>query len=347
VTSYELATQADDALLRSLLREHPMESWVTMSMEREPSYFAGMNRFGRDWAVIARDGATSVGMYACSAQDVFVNGASEELGYLGSLRVCSPYRHRLSVVREGYESVRRLARGSAPSMWFTSIATQNAQARRLLEANLKGMPRYQFANELVTLSFSKARGRARSLWKPADLVDLEPMCQFFNEGASEFNFSPVLTPEKAERTRAGFYVIKDQGQVVACMALWNQQAFKQVVARGYRRPLGTLLPVYNAIARSAGRVVLPRVGRALDQSFLAFLAISPSLALDIVPLIEDALALCRTPALTMGLHAEHPWLSKLCRRFRPLRYRTCIYAVSFGESLALDNRPAQPEVALL
>jgi hypothetical protein len=146
-------------------------------------------------------------------------------------------------------------------------------------------------------------------------------------------------------TGANFHVFRRDGELQACMALWNQQPYKQVVARGYRAPLGALLPAYNLYAKLSKRVTLPGVGHSLDQSYLAFLAVAPGL--DIVSLIEDALALSPTRTLAFGLHADHVWLPLLTRHFRPLSYRAGIYTVSFADEPVLDDRPAQPEVAIL
>jgi hypothetical protein len=92
---------------------------------------------------------------------------------------------------------------------------------------------------------------------------------------------------------------------------------------------------------------MPRVGQALDQTYLAFLAVSPPLDQEVAALIEDALAISPTTVLTLGLHAQHAWLASLMRAFRPATYRTRIYAVNFDDSAILDGRPAQPEVAIL
>jgi hypothetical protein len=347
MTVYELASTADDALLRSLLRENAMPSWVTMTMEREPSYFAGLNHFGRDWAVIAREGSIPVGMYACSEQSVFLNGNAQVLGYLGALRVAPDFRNRLRVVRDGYKSIREFCRSNAPAHWFTTIAADNQPARRLLEANLKGMPRYRFVNELVTLALPTSRGHRRALWRLAKPEEMAGVCSFYNEHARRFNFSPQLTPASAQRTKAPFFVVEDRGQLVACMALWNQQAFKQVVARGYRQPLRALLPFYNAYAHLTNKVELPRIGQGLDQTCLAFLAVAPLRETGAMELLEDALALCKTPVMTFGLHGKHLWLTPLRKRFTPLSYRAYVYTVSFDAAPALDDKAAQPEVALL
>lgn len=132
------------------------------------------------------------------------------------------------------------------------------------------------------------------------------------------------------------------------MALWDQRTYKQVVARAYRQPLPWLLPFYNACARAMSRVELPAVGAALDQTFLAFFASATEDPDIIIPLVQDALALCPSKTLSLGLHRGHRALPSLMKVFRPLTYRTVIYSVCFDEQpAAWDGRPVQPEAAIL
>jgi len=342
-----LATTNDDAPLRTLLRENAMPSWVNMSMTRDPSYFAGCNHFGQDWAVMAREGDAVVGMYACSLHPIHLNGEAVGACYLGALRVVPSYRNRLRVLQEGFASVRPLSPLQPPGYWYTSIATENQPARRLLEAGLRGMPRYQAINEMVTMALPVARGRRRFLWREVLPQELDGLCRFHNRYAKQYQFSPRLTPDNALKTGASFFAIESEGKFQACMALWNQQAYKQVIAQAYRPPLQALLPIYNTYARLTRKVSLPPVGTPLDQTYLAFLAMTPDLESKLPSLLEDALAITSSQVLTFGLHSDHPQLEILSRRFRPALYRTCIYAVNFENSTTLDGRPAQPEVALL
>src|SRR5688572_3500755 len=107
MTSLRLATRDDDALLRRLMRDNGMPSWVEMAVEREPSYFAAHDWHGRDWAVIAEDGADVVGMYSAAIAPLLVNGRPQTVGYLGGLRVEPNQRHRIRHLRQGYASIRR------------------------------------------------------------------------------------------------------------------------------------------------------------------------------------------------------------------------------------------------
>ncbi|RIX47524.1 MAG: GNAT family N-acetyltransferase [Rhodocyclales bacterium GT-UBC] len=342
-----LAGAADDADLRAMLRSNPMPGWVTLSLEREPSWAAGQNRFGRERVVIARDGTTAVGMYACAEHPVHVDGRPANLGYLGGLRVNPAYRHRLRVLRAGYASIPRLSGIANPNLWYTSIAAENRPARRLLEAGLADLPRYVALGEMLTLALPKSRGKRLGRWRPIQASEGQALCRVHNASAARFQFAPVLTPEGMATTGATFFVTGESGCIDACMAIWNQQAYKQVVARAYRPALAAALPLYNAWARLARRIALPRLNQALDQSFLAFFAPGSDDAATLIPLIQDALAICPSQVLTFGCHAAHPALPALLRTFKPALYRTVVYAVCFDSPPAWDARPVQPEVAIL
>jgi hypothetical protein len=326
-----------------------MEGWVRVALTREPSFFAACRLWGEEWAVLALEGETLVGMYRIAAQAVHFNGEAHRLGYLGGLRVSPEYRHRLGVLRAGYASVsgQRGDFQTIPDGWYSVIAADNRVARRLLEAHLPGLPRYTLCNEFVTLAISVARARRHALWQmvttPQQLMDL---CAFYNRQSRCYQFSPVLTPEAARHSGARFFATTRQnGEIAGCMALWNQQTCKQIHITGYRPPLAALLPLYNFWADRTRRVRLPPPGACLDQCYLAFFAIEEA---ERVPaLIEDALSLTDARVLSFGLHAAHPTLPALLKKFRPIQYRSCLYAVSFDEPLPLDGRPAQPEAAVL
>lgn len=344
---FDRATTDDDAELRAVLRENGMRGWVTMTMEREPSFFAGADRFGQDEAIIARQGDATVGMYVCSTHCVFVDGKPASVGYLGGLRVRPAFRHRLRILRGGYASVRSIGAASGRAYWYTSVASENLAARRLLEANLPGMPEYRPCGDMVTMALPCSRGRRLGLWREVDGNGLAGFCECFNHYSMQYQFSPCLDVGAAARTGARFFVAVRDGLPFATMALWNQQAYKQVVARAYQWPLSAAVPLYNAYARATRRVCLPDVGQALDQTCLSFFSVASGASGHLVDLLRDALSLCATRVMTLGLSAEHAWVREIVKAFRPAIYRTGIYVVHFGEPPTLDARPPQPEVAVL
>ena len=361
---YRIASREDDALLRRLLRENAMPSWVTMATEREPSHFDGASLMGDSYTLIAeevRKRKRVIGMYACSYMPVHIDGRPETIGYFGGMRVNSGFRRKVRYIRQGFEAVEKLLpKQSTVPFYFTSIASGNRPARRLLEANLRGMPKYTPRGEMTTLVFSVKQGRRRGTLQQATPDDIPEIAAFYNRSASDYQLAPHLS-EAWLRTLDGtvgltvsdFWLVRDDDGALHCsLALWDQRAFKQSVVRGYRRPLSHLRRLYNLYARLGGRVELPATGEALEHLYIAFFAADAKKSA--VMAIREAAAIATDKGVTscvLGLSSRHPLTAELRRSLRASTYRTEIETVVLAgnehEKRCFDNRIVQPEVALL
>lgn len=343
---FERACETDDADLRQLLRSNSMASWVEISMEREPSYFAGMSPLTSDIAVIARDQGRAVGMYSGSVHELFIGGKKSQQGYLGGLRIHSSYRKYFKAIRAGYTSIARHIPTGDHDFWYTSIASENRPARRLLEAGIKGLPRYEKVGRMESLLISCSRGGKASRWRRASADDIGRLIAFHNREACAFDLAPVLSRQWIERIGISHFLLYGESEIEACMAIWDQSAFKQFVVRGYHPSIRLGRPLYNLYARATGRVQLPPLNRSIDQSFIAFACFSSTVRSGADKLMREALIFCKTPAAVIGLNAENP-LAAVLQKLKPIRYSTHIYRVS-GNGLAQRfSSMVQPEIALL
>jgi len=348
VTTLRLATSGDDEVLRQFMRSHGMAAWVEMSIEREPSFFAGRNFSGEEWAVIAEEEADIVGMYSAAMRPMHVNGKQERLGYLGGLRVSPNYRHRIRYLRQGYASIRALTPAPATlPWWFTVIAADNMAARKLLEAGVPGLPTYHPLGDYVTYALPTSRGERQEIWRRAEDAEVDALVAFYNAHASRLNFTPVLDGALVRRIGVKhFYVFEHRGVLLGLAALWDQRSFKQIVASRYRRPIGGLIPMYNVYAKLFQRIPLPREGQALDHTFVAFLTLRDEMQSDSGPVFRDLLSHCKTPIASVGVHAENS-LNEILMDLKPVRYPARVYGVTFEPGAPVSDRPIQPEVALL
>lgn len=360
---FRKALASDNEQLKAALRDNAMDSWVRLSFEREPSYFDGVNLMGKSCTVMACDENepnSIVGMYSCEYLPVHVNGAFDYVGYLGGLRVNQQYRHKVRILKSGFASIPHLlsVQGAAP-FWFTSVASENTPARRLLEAGLKGMPVYRPLGEMETLAFNTRQGKLQGLLQQAMPDDIPALVDFFNRQAECYQFSPVLTEEwflglsgDKGLTLGDFWLAKNGSDIQGCLAIWDQRAFKQTVSRGYRYPLNAFRGAYNLYAGATGRVKLPAVGKKMEQVFLSFVAFdNPEGSLPL-QIIKEGLAHAREKGAEvgiLGLSAKNPLTAILKRTLRPSVYRTCIETVCLPTGLEpmLNGSPPQPEVAVL
>ena len=147
------------------------------------------------------------------------------------------------------------------------------------------------------------------------------------------------------------WLLKDGDVIRACFALWDQRRIKQTVVRSYRYPLNQLRVLYNLFARLRHRVRLPAPGRPIDYIFIAFMAID-KIAYPLVDhILSEALYRVRERGVgvaMLGCSALNPMLQQL-EKFPQERYSTYIYKVEWlGESsVVLDDKPVQPEIAIL
>lgn len=357
------AGSADDAALRRCLRDNDMDAWINLAFEREPCFFDGENLMGASLAVIAEAEKSPhdfVGMYTCAQLRVHLNGQTAVAGYLGGLRVNPSYRRRIRILKDGFASIPVLTREwESPACWFTSIGQENQQARRVLEAGLKHLPRYQLAGEMETLVFPTRQEPPTGLLQSATQDDVPALSEFFNQQAKAFQFSPRLEEAWLRALDgahglhlADFWLLKDGDALHGCLAIWDQRGFKQTVVRAYRFPLNKLRVAYNLLAGIRGKIKLPAPNQKIEQVFLSFVALDESAQQRAVEVVKEGLRLAAQKGAlvgTLGLSAQHPLTTRLKAALPHESYRTRIETVSWQDTdrLALDDRPVQPEIALL
>jgi len=367
---FRLAKAEDDDILKRILRQNEMDSWVQLSFEREPGYFLGAELMGKAVTVIAQDKqqpTNTIGMYYCSCLPVHFNGIPEQINYLGGLRVSRQFRNQvsvlkngLSVLKNGYRSIKSSVKTNATlSVYFTSIAKQNSRARRILEKNLPSMPVYAHVGELQSIVIkTKAKSTQASLVQAA-IADIPELVNFYNNHASQYQFSPVLSadwlkkiPQNIGLSISDFWLYKTTSGIQACLALWNQRSFKQIVVRGYRFPLNVLRIPSNLLAKYFKLPVLPPVGACLKQIYVSFLAIDTAVIDKTSIIFANALNIARqqgADTCVTGLSVDNPVLPQLKKNFRSYTYSTLIETVNFNrdDGPVMNSRSVQPEIALL
>jgi hypothetical protein len=142
------------------------------------------------------------------------------------------------------------------------------------------------------------------------------------------------------------------------MAAWDQSAYKQTVIRGYSQRLTPWRRLINLAGPILRTPYLPPVDTALNLVYLSHLAVDQDDPEVFAALLRYAcsprdrgLGQVKRSNFVLGLSSRHPLLGAIPGRFRRHTYRTQLYVVDWEEGassrLALDDRPAQPEVALL
>jgi hypothetical protein len=367
---FELASEADDADLRHILRETPMPGRIAVKLCREPSYFAAAAVDGHFRQVVAaRDDQSGrlVGFGSRAIRELYVNGRPAAVGYLGGLRLLAGQRNR-GLVARGYAFFRRLhADGRAP-LYLTAIAEDNAVAQAVLTSRRAGLPAYHDAGRYHTAAVPLGRRERHNgtavngiTTRCATAEDLPALLDFLESEGPRRQFFPYYQRADFLDTQGVFrdfsmpdVLLADRGgRLVGTLAGWDQHGFRQTIVHGYSTVMRWGRPWYNCWARLRGLPGLPAPGQSFRYLTAALPVVAGDDRLASAALLETLLARAAAGPyeyLLIGCHEQDPWLAVL-RDYRATWYTTRLYLVCWedGEALraTLDSRVPYLELGTL
>jgi len=367
---YRVAQKEHDSALRRALRENTMPGWITLSYEREPNYFQGATIEGDiHETVIGIDlnNDEIMGIGTRSVQKRYVDETPYNIGYLGQLRVERNYRNKLRALKYGFQFCQEFIHSEGTSPYYlTSIIADNDRAKRLLTSDLPDYPRYRLLDNMFTLALPTRSHKKSTLAQgvnieKATLEHLDDIIDCLNRNNQRYQFASLWTKTdiiSEQRCRGlsidDFFVAVKKGKVVACLALWNQSRYKQVVVRNYNKAIKFSRPLLNTVSRVLGYPTLPRINSRLSQVYISHFAIDGD---D----IELALALLKSAIchaaeqgqelVLFGLSQSHPCLPDIQRALKHIRYTSSIYLVHWDDVQIdieqLRRRPLHLDIAVL
>ncbi|MCA9188604.1 MAG: hypothetical protein R3E01_29650 [Pirellulaceae bacterium] len=285
---FRLATARDEAELREVIRQCPMDGDLRVTLRREPNYFdAGVVEGPTRQTLVGvqvggRTGEPDriVGFGTRSVRPRFVDGEKLAVGYLSGLRILPQHRGGTLLAR-GYRHFRQLHGDGATTMYLTTIADGNPSALTTIAANRRGMPHYYRLGQYHTCVIS-----ARSRWlhkQPSlsgdlNVAGLQPQelpeyIDYLHMQGVERLFFPCYDERDFVGREATFrdlawedvLIARRKGRIVGSLALWDQRGFKQSVVEGYGGRLRWLRPYWNAAARIMRWPRFPDVGCAFES----------------------------------------------------------------------------------
>lgn len=357
---YWVARRADEPVVRDILARVSTGGQIQLAFQREP------DALGEDFGALSHDFILArnrrndeyVGVCERVVRECHVNGERRRLAYLAGLRVVPGFRHRLLVLRGGFEALRRLSGDAADLGWsMTSIMSDNAVARRVLGANLRGMPRYESVGEFSSFVLTAHGAGEAERATDADLPELSAL--LLAHGARR-QFSPVWTLHalRAAMIPGGlkstdFFVVRRDGAIRACASLWDVSAHRQLVVAGYAPWLRRSRTAVNLAGRLLGLPKLPPPGGRLRNAYLSHLAVEDGAADDLMALVGAVRAEARRRGIElvfMGHASHHGFAALLRRQPRQREFKSQVYTVRWpdDEMPQLDPRLSlAPELAFL
>ncbi|MBL8079879.1 MAG: hypothetical protein JNM55_18065 [Anaerolineales bacterium] len=364
---YELATHADDPELRRLLRENPFAGSISLSFEREPDYFHASAIEGPfHETLVVRDSQNGrlVGIGDRSVRPLYVNGKIKDVGYFSGLRVDMKYQQGLALARflgKGFEGQREQHKDGRTKFYLMSIVADNNPARRLLDSKLPFYPRLHPHTRMFTYAVHPARLKKESKIKitrgTSDLIPAIIDC--LQRNGVQHQFAPhwtentLLSPLTAGLAISDFFLALNGSCVRGCLALWDQQAYKQSIVRGYSGDMARFRTLINLLAPLGFWAPLPEPGTRLNQCFACFLAVDdddPQVFSALLRALYNETVRRNYDYFMLGLAEKNPFHS-IVKAYRPIIYESDIYLAAwedgFDEIMQIDTRPSALEIAVL
>lgn len=351
---FELATPADDAGLRRVLAETPMEGRIAVAFRREPSWFAAAVVDGDQRQVVAcRDTESGeiVGFGSRSVRSLYVDGRPERVGYLSSLRLLTEYRNR-GLIARGYAYFRRLHDDGLAPYYLTTIAAGNVPALKVLTSGRAGLPCYVSSGLYHTLAIPLIRANSRFcdpglIVREATRGDLPNVLDLLAVQGPRRQFFPIVEESDFDGSPGSFLGLNLEdvllawrgAELVGLLGAWDQHAYKQSVVTAYQGALAYLRPALNAWWSLRGRPRLPAAGEPLRFRVAALPVVRddlPEVTNALLAGASERLAGGPDSRLLFGLHERDPLLP-VVRRWSAACYTTHVYLVSWGDAAQLQE----------
>ena len=344
-----------------MLRNTSMGGQVTVTFQREPSFFAAAAVEGGNQDVLTvRDAESNrlVGLGVCSVRDRYVQGRPQCVGYLSALRILPEFRS-FGLLCRGYRALRELPLVKSASFHVTTVAEGNQRAIDLLTSGRVGLPFYDYLGRYFTfaLSLRPQRGDWHGIEvRPATTDDRDMIVPFLNSEGRTVNLFPCYGAADFFQPDATFKNLSPEsislafrgGALAGVMGAWDQSRFRQVVVESYDPLRRFMRPAYNAWARIRGMPTFPPAGHATKHLFAALPVIrggEASIASALIGHLKHQSSRRQHTTLMIGAFERDPLCSWL-KRQAVFSYVTRVYVVSWDRNSAALQQLADQNLYL-
>lgn len=266
----------------------------------------------------------------------YLNGKKEKCAYLTGLKIHPDYRRRISFIAQSYEFLHGGI--SDCRCCYTTILDDNREAIAMLEKKHRNMPEYRYLGHYTTYCF---HGGKR-------IIPLERGNTDGFDGLMRTHFSSQsLVP--ADYRCAGFgdtvfYSYRENGELLACCFIGNQQGHKQYkmssYSGGYR--LLSRLPT-----RLFGYPEFPKPDSLINHGVVSYLYVKNNNKRLCADFLRSAAAQTDFSLLIWGGFENNPLCGAL-NSMKTVHYGSRLYSVVWDGDIAPDiNGIIGMEAALL
>ena len=345
-----------------------MQGAIALSFEREPHFFKATHIEGDNHVTILNrsDEDRVVAIGSRSSRPYWFSGEVNQIGYFSQMRISKGFRGSTSRIMSGWEKMYELHQELKDTKsYLVSVLEDNLIARRLLTSGIRKIPIHKELGRLNTyilpLIHKKITNKKYIIRKGTN-QDQDLIVSLLQKNYRSKTLAPYWTKEslfhsELDITPENFFITFDRlnpTDPVGCVAVWDQQSFKQIYVHDYERKIKLIRVFLNALKRWTKLPYFPKVGTSFSNAYLSHLALDPKHADALVPMVQFAI----NENLKKGFHYlsfgffEWTEFSKIIQKsFRPFTMKSIVYLAYWPEDdPKIDLQPnedAHIEIAIL
>ena len=358
----DMAQRADDESLRALLKELPMPGDISISFNREPSFFQATHVEGKKANVIVgrttQDEILGMGMRA--EKQGYVNGQVSCFGYLSSLRLKPKYRS-LFLLGRGFQLFKKMHLEGNIKLYLATITEDNNHAEKVLTSRRAGLPfcrNYGYVHTLALRPMPSKTVKKNNTFdvRSAREDDKQALFSFLNKNGRKRQFFPKYESDDLkvgllQGLRMDDILLAFKGnEIIGSLGFWDQSEYKQNVIHKYSKRLRSVLWAYNIYASLSGKPFLPRENTSLAIRMGSICCVKNDDRDVFRTLLHSGLSQRRFKnihSVVIGFHEKDPLLN-IVKEFPHYLYKSRLYIVHWEDGQdsyrELDQRVPYIEV---
>jgi hypothetical protein len=295
-----VARAEDNTVMLALIRRCPMQADISLTIERDPDFFALSRARGQTHTFIAEIDGTLVGCLSAWRRDAWVGGHPASVCYVGDLRV-SPEHRRRGVARE-LGMVMRKFQGELPVVpYLLATGDGNAAVAPVAAAfGAFGQPIARLTSwQLLPLVRLKITADADI--GTAEERDVSELTTLLDDVYRSRDFAPVFGDGGLKRLIASspgaslsdYLVARRKGRIVAALGVWDASAVKRTRVVGMPLWLRGLCAIGRGASRLAPLPPFPRQGTLLHFRYIRHAVCAPGEGRALANLVRSAVNAAR------------------------------------------------------
>lgn len=338
-----LATEKDIAGIKKVFESGEFAGGISVQYLRGEDPLKSLQNDGERAVVpVAVDKAAGevIGVGACVIRKGYVNGEIKTVGYLTGLKLLPQYQKRIAVLPHAYEFLYQATKDEV-NVYYTTILSDNITAQKLLEKKRRNMPAYRYLGDYTVYCMRTGRRRGRLAVACGDTAGLD---EFYARHLPKLDLSPVHRHLHG-LSDGDFYTFRENGEIKIACAVWNQQAYKQYLLKGYAGIYKTLSKLPT---KWLGYPPFPKSNQLINYASITLLCADETVDIATIrAFIEKVLEMSRVYDLMLfGLFEDNPYLP-IVQKIKHVKYQSRLYEVLWHDAKEQLQKPINLEVGLL